>query len=148
MNKQDKQFEEMMKGINLSSPSVDFTHKVMSRIQAEAAVRPRRILQEYQPVISRKAWIIIGILLVALLVYIILSGTTAASESTPGFWSNLLGSVQKMNSGEVGSIWKKGITVFSSIPSVALLIVAASLSLWTLDTYFTRLRHHSGKIRA
>jgi ABC-type microcin C transport system permease subunit YejE len=105
-------------------------------------------LQEYQPVISRKAWIIIGILLVALLVYIILSGTTAASESTPGFWSNLLGSVQKMNSGEVGSIWKKGITVFSSIPSVALLIVAASLSLWTLDTYFTRLRHHSGKMQA
>jgi hypothetical protein len=27
------------------------------------------------------------------------------------------------------------------------LIVAASLSLWTLDTYFTRLRHHSGKVQ-
>lgn len=146
MNKQDKQFEQLMKGMNLNSPSADFTNRVMSQIQAEAAVTPKKVLQNYQPVISVKTWIITGILCAALLVYITVSGSGSGTETAPGFWSNLLGSIEKVNSGEVSSIWQKGIGWFGSIPSVALLIVAATLSLYTLDTYLTKLRHHSHKL--
>lgn len=145
MDKQDKQFEQLMKGMTLSSPSADFTHRVMGRIQAEAAVMPRKVLQNYQPVISRKTWVVLGVLCVALMVYITVSGSGSGMETTPGFWSNLLGSIEKVNSQEVGSVWQKGMNWFGSIPTVALLIVASTLALYTLDTYLTRLRHRTEK---
>lgn len=145
MDKQDKQFEQLMKGMTLSSPSADFTHRVMGRIQAEAAVMPRKVLQNYQPVISRKTWVVLGVLCVALMVYITVSGSGSGMETAPGFWSNLLGSIEKVNSQEVGSVWQKGMNWFGSIPTVALLIVASTLALYTLDTYLTRLRHRTEK---
>lgn len=145
MNKLDKQFEGMMKEIRLDSPSPDFMIKVMSRIQAEAAVQ-HRPLQTYQPVISRKAWIIIGLAFLALLIYITVSGSDAATESAPGFWSTLVGSVEKINATGMTSVWQKGMDIFGTIPPVALLILTASMALWTLDTYLTRLRHHSSKV--
>ncbi len=145
MDKQDKQFEQLMKGMTLSSPSADFTHRVMGRIQAEAAVMPRKVLQNYQPVISRKTWVVLGVLCVALLVYITVSGAGSATETAPGFWANLLGSIEKVNSQEVGSIWQKGMSWFGSIPTVALLIVASTLALYTLDAYLTRMRRHTAK---
>lgn len=145
MDKQDKQFEQLMKGMTLSSPSADFTHRVMGRIQAEAAVMPRKVLQNYQPVISRKTWVVLGVLCVALMVYITVSGSGSGMETAPGFWSNLLGSIEKVNSQEVGSVWQKGMNWFGSIPTVALLIVASTLALYTLDTYLTRLRHRTDK---
>lgn len=142
MNKQDKQFEQLMKGMNLDSPSPDFMHRVMGRIQAEAAVTPRKVLQDYQPVISRKAWIVLGVLFAALLAYITVSGSGSATESAPGYWSNLLGNV---NSQEVGSVWQKGMSWVGSIPTLALLIVASTLALYTLDAYLTKLRHRTEK---
>lgn len=145
MNKLDKQFEGMMKEVRLDSPSPDFMIKVMSRIQAEAAVQHRPV-QTYQPVISRKAWIIIGLAFLALLIYITVSGSDAATESTPGFWSTLVGSVEKINATGMTSVWQKGMDIFGTISPVALLILTASMALWTLDTYLTRLRHHSSKV--
>lgn len=146
MNKLDKQFEGMMKEVRLDSPSPDFMIKVMSRIQAEAAGQHRPV-QAYQPVISRKAWIIIGLAFLALLIYITVSGSDAATESTPGFWSTLVGSVEKINATGMTSVWQKGMDIFGNIPPVALLILTASMALWTLDTYLTRLRHHSSKVQ-
>lgn len=146
MNKLDKQFEGMMKEVRLDSPSPDFMAKVMSRIQAEAAVQHRPVLQAYQPVISRKAWTIIGIAFLALLIYITVSGPDTETESTPRLWSTLLGSVEKINATGMTSVWQKGMNIFGTIPPVALLILAASMALWTLDTYLTKLRHHSSKV--
>lgn len=147
MNKLDKQFEGIMKEVRLDSPSPDFMIKVMSRIQAEAAVQHRPVLKAYQPVISRKAWIIIGLAFLALLIYITVSGSGTATESTPGLWSSLVGSVEKLNATGMTSVWQKGMDIFGSIPPVALLILTASMALWTLDTYLTRLRHHSSKVQ-
>lgn len=146
MNKLDKQFEGLIKEISIDSPSKDFTLKVMNRIQAEATVQHRPALQNYQPVISRKAWLIIGLAFCALLIYITVSGSDTATESTPGFWSKLLGSIETINSTGMTSIWQKGMNIFGNIPPVALLIMTASMALWTLDTYLTRLRHHSSKV--
>ena len=59
MNKLDKQFGQIMKGMKIESPSSDFSIKIMSRIQAEAAVMSRPILVDYKPVISKRTWIIL-----------------------------------------------------------------------------------------
>ena len=143
MNKLDKQFEEMMKGVRINSPSPDFTLKVMSRIQAESAVQPRQVLQNYQPVISRTTWIILGLAFAALLIYITVSGSATAPESNSGLLSNLLGKVE--SSSTVNSFWQKGMTFLGNLPPVVFLILGASMALWTLDAYFTGLRHRTVK---
>ncbi|HAQ18901.1 MAG TPA: hypothetical protein DCR40_06650 [Prolixibacteraceae bacterium] len=146
MNKLDKQFGEMMKGIRIDAPSSDFTVKVMSRIQAEAAVQQRHLLQDYQPVISKKTWIILFIAFVLLMVYITVSGTEPASGTGTGFWSAISGSVDKLRMEEVSSIWQKGMGIFSSVPSIAYLILTASLALWTLDSFLARFKHQASEL--
>jgi hypothetical protein len=143
MNMLDKQFDEMMKGVRIDSPSPDFTLKVMSRIQAEAAVRPQPVIRNYQPVIGRNTWIVLGLAFAALLFYITVSVPATVPQSSPGLWSNLFGKVESSSS--VNSFWQKGMTIFRNLPSVVFLILGASMALWTLDAYFTGLRHKSVK---
>lgn len=146
MNKLDKQFGEMMKGIRIDSPSSDFTTKVMSRIQAEAAVQKRPILAGYQPVISRRTWIIMLVFFVLLMIYITFSsqGTTLANDH--GFWSTVSGKLSSLNTNEVSKIWKTGTGLFTSIHPVVFLILTASLALWTLDLFLTRFTHNPSKV--
>ena len=145
MNKLDKQFEEMMKdGVKLNSPSSDFTLKVMSRVYAEAAVKPKPILQDYQPVISKKAWMIIIAAFVLLLAYVVVSVPNTA-ESGTGFLSNFFGKLSSINNQEATSALKTGVEIFKTIPSIAYLIVISALGLWTLDSMFQRVRQHSAE---
>lgn len=142
MNKLDKQFEQIMKGVEIDSPSEDFRIKVMSRILAEAAVTRRTLLQDYQPVISKRAWIILIGAFVLLTAYIIIGGIESELTSVDqGVFSTMADSVSKVNT----SVLKKGFGMFSSIPTVAYLIILASLSLWTLDSFLSKLRLHSEK---
>jgi hypothetical protein len=147
MNKLDKQFEEMMKGIRIDSPSSDFTLKVMSRIQAEAAVQRRSVLQDYQPVISKRTWIIMIVAFVLFLVWITVSGQNTDSSSSSGIWTRIFSSVNSIKTSEVSSVWQKGVSMFSTIPSIAYLILTASLALWTLDLFMNRFRHHPSEIK-
>lgn len=147
MNKLDKQFEQMMKGIRIDSPASDFTLKVMSRIQAEAAVQRRPILQNYQPVISLKTWIILLVIFVALMIYITVSGKEPGSTTDTGIWSTIFDSLNRIETKEVTTLWQKGMGVFSSIPLVAYLILTASLALWTLDSFLVRFRHRTSEIQ-
>jgi len=145
MNKLDKQFEQMMKGVQIDSPSSDFTLRVMSRIQAEAAVQRKPILQNYQPVISKRTWIILIVAFLLLLIYITVSSQNVAPASDTGFWSTVSGKIGAFNNQEASSILKTGMGLFTSIPSIAYLILTASLALWTLDSVLNRFRHeHSG----
>lgn len=145
MNKLDKQFEQMMKGIQIDSPSSDFTFSVMSRIQAEAAVQRKSVLQNYQPVISKRTWIILIVAFILLLIYIAVSGQDAAPANNTGFWSTVSGKIGAFNNQEALSVLKRGTGLFTSIPTIAYLILTASLALWTLDSVLSRFRHqHSG----
>ncbi len=146
MNKLDKQFEEMMKGVRIDSPSSDFTLKVMSRIQAEAAVTKRSLLQDYQPVISKKTWIILIGAFVVLTIYIMISGEERSASDGSWFWSTVTGSLSQLKTSEVSSIWQKGIGVFTSVPLIAYLILTASLALWTLDSVLNRFKHRPSEI--
>jgi len=147
MNKLDKQFEQMIKGVQIDSPSSDFTLRVMSRIQAEAAVQRKPILQNYQPVISKRTWIILIVAFILLLIYITVSSQNATPASDTGFWSTVSGKIGGFNNQEASSILKTGMGLFTSIPSIAYLILTASLALWTLDSVLSRFRHHSSEIQ-
>ncbi len=147
MNKLDKQFAEMMKDVRIDSPSSDFSLKVMSRIQAEAAVQKRPLLQDYQPVISKRTWIILLVAFLLLIIYIAVSGNNAAPAGGSGFWSSVGKSMNVFNTSQA-SILQKGAGIFSAIPPIAYLIVLASLALWTLDGFLTRFRHHPSGVQA
>lgn len=147
MNKLDKQFEQMMKGIQIDSPSSDFTFSVMSRIQAEAAVQRKSVLQNYQPVISKRTWIILIVAFILLLIYVAVSGQDSAPASNTGFWSTVSGKIGAFNNQEASSILKTGMGLFTSIPLIAYLILTASLALWTLDSVLTRFRHQHSRIQ-
>lgn len=141
MNKLDKQFGEMMKGMKIESPSSDFMFKVMSRVYAEAAVQQKPLLQNYQPVISKRTWIILIVAFIALMIYITVSGQAATPAGGTGFWSTVSEKVGVFNNNEASSILKSGTGLFTSIPTIAYLILIAALALWTLDGFLNKLRH-------
>ena len=145
MNKLDKQFGEIMKGVKIESPSSDFTLKVMSRVYAEAAVKSKPILQDYQPVISKRTWIILIAAFVLLIVYIMATGQST-TENGPSFWTAFFGKLSSANS-EGTTALNAGMNMFKSIPLTAYLIVIASLALWTLDSVFQYFRQHTYEIR-
>lgn len=146
MNKLDKQFEQMMKGIRIDSPTSDFTLKVMSRIQAEAAVKKHSLIEDYQPVISRRTWIILLMAFVLLLIYITVSSQDTTLANEPDVWSTVSGKLSAVNTKEVSKIWQTGMGLFSSIPPIAFLILTASLALWTFDSFLSRFNHHTSGI--
>lgn len=141
MNKLDKQFAEMMKDIRIDSPSEDFKLKVMSRILAEVAVQRRPLLQDYQPVISKRTWIILLAAFVFLIIYILLTGSSSAPAADTGLLGTVAGKLQSINTTGLTRIWEKGTGIFSTIPPVAYVIILSSLALWTLDSFLTKLRH-------
>lgn len=145
MNKLDIQFEQLMKGINIDSPSKDFSLKVMERIQAEAVVQKRSILEDYQPVISRKVWIILIVVFIPLLLYILFSGQQINQVNDTFTWSAIPDSLQNID--RVTNVWQSVTGLFSSIPSIAYLIVLASLVLWTLDLLLTSLRRSPSEMQ-
>jgi uncharacterized protein with PQ loop repeat len=147
MNKLDTQFEQLMKGISIDSPSKDFSLKVMARVQAEAAVKKHSLLENYQPVISRKVWIILIVAFIILLIYISVSSQPTAPVKEPGLLSVISDSVQKLNTTGVSNVWQKASGLFTSIPLIAYVILTASLALWTLDSFLTRFRHTTAEIR-
>jgi hypothetical protein len=145
MDKLDKQFGEMMKGMKNESPSSDFTLKVMSRVYAEAAVQSKPVLQNYTPVISKRVWMIL-ITLFALLIFYFLAFGQNASEWGKGLFFNIFGSVETIKSPEASTVLNKGMDLFKSVPSIAYLILIASLALWIIDSFFTNLRHRGSKL--
>ena len=147
MNKLDQQFEQLMKGITIDSPSKGFSLKVMERIQAEAAVQKHAIVEEYQPVISRKAWIILIAAFILFLVYILFFGQDSPEAGDSVAWSAIRDSLQKVNTKGISNAWQSVNALFESIPSMAYLIIMASMALWSVDLLLTRIRHSHSEIK-
>jgi len=148
MNKQDKQFGELMKGMKIESPSTDFTFRVMSRVYAEAAVQRKPLLANYEPVISKRTWIILIVAFLLLMVYITVSGQGASAGESTGFWGTLFGKMEAFNTTEASSVLKTGAGLFTSIPTIAYLILIAALALWTLDGILSRFKHQHSEVHA
>jgi hypothetical protein len=147
MNKLDKQFEQLMKEIQLDSPSKDFSLWVMERIQAEAAAQKPSLVEDYQPVISRKVWIILIAAFIALVVYILGFGQEPSQAENPSLWSAIPEALPKIDTKGLSTIWQSATGLFTSIPTMAYLIMLASMALWTLDLLLTRSRHNSADMQ-
>jgi hypothetical protein len=61
----EKLVDKMMKETTLEKPSINFTDRVMS--QVEAVAKPSGVV--YQPLISKKIWLLIAIGFIALLLF-------------------------------------------------------------------------------
>lgn len=146
MNKQDKQFGELMRGMKIESPSTDFTFRVMGRVYAESAVQRKPLLANYQPVISKQTWIILIVAFVAMMVYITVSGQGVSAGESSGFWGTLFGKLEVFNNNEVSSVLKTGTGLFTSIPTIAYLILIAALALWTLDGFLSKFKHQHSEV--
>ncbi|HET6559359.1 MAG TPA: hypothetical protein VFG54_18690 [Prolixibacteraceae bacterium] len=147
MDKLDKQFEQIMKGVKIESPSKGFTMNVMERIQAEAATQKRSVIEDYQPVIGRKAWIVIIAAFIGLMAYIVLAGNETTQAPQSGIMSAIAESAQKLNTKGVSNMWESVNGMVASIPSIAYLIIIASSILWSLDIYLTRMRNAQSTIQ-
>lgn len=147
MDKLDKQFEQIMKGVKIESPSKGFTMNVMERIQAEAATQKRSVVEDYQPVIGRKAWIMIIAAFMALMAYIVFTGNETTQAPQSGILSAIAESAQKLNTQKISTMWESVNGVFASIPSMAYLIIIASSILWSLDLYLTRMKDAQSNIQ-
>lgn len=62
--------EKMMNESSLESPSFDFTSKIMSQV----LVAEKSTIKAYKPLISKQTWIFITGVLIALIVYVIMTG--------------------------------------------------------------------------
>ena len=147
MDKLDKQFEQIMKGVKIESPSKGFTMNVMERIQAESAIQKRSLIEEYEPVISRKTWILMIAGFIGLVVYILLTGNETAQSPEISLMTNVAESVNKLNTQGLSNMWHSANGFLASIPSVVYLIILASSALWTLDILLTRIRHSQSTIQ-
>lgn len=140
MDKLDKQFEQIMKGVKLESPSKGFTMNVMQRIQAEAVIQKRSVIEDYQPVIGRKAWIVIIAAFIGLIAYVLFTGNETTQAPQSGIMATIAESARKLNTTGVSNMWASVNGMFASIPSMAYLIIIASSILWSLDIYLTRMK--------
>lgn len=81
MKENDKEIEnlieKMMAESTLESPSIDFTSKIMSQV---LAIEKSKI-KVYKPLISRSAWIFIGMSLIALTSYSIFTNNEISNSA-------------------------------------------------------------------
>ena len=75
-NKLDAMLERLMRDEALESPSDGFTDKVMDKVYALEASSATA----YKPLISKRTWLLIAMLFLALVVYVILNGNSAESQ--------------------------------------------------------------------
>lgn len=80
MEEQHKHIEELvnhiMKESVTESPSADFTSKIMTHVDAIA----NSTITTYKPLISKKAWIILSIIILGTIVYLFTNGSSDGSR--------------------------------------------------------------------
>ena len=77
-NHEEQLISSMMTHLEINHPDQDFTSKVMDRVSYEPM--PARV--NYEPLIGRTAWFVIGVLLAILVVVLVISYTQDQSLSS------------------------------------------------------------------
>lgn len=70
----EKFIDSVIKNASLETPSLDFTSKIMARVEA---LEQKKVIM-YQPLISRKVWILIAMALMSILIYAFSSDESVA----------------------------------------------------------------------
>ncbi|RZV62766.1 MAG: hypothetical protein EX254_07325 [Flavobacteriaceae bacterium] len=74
-NQIEKLADRLMKESSLESPSMDFTSQVMAKVDALA----KSDVTTYRPLISKRVWTIVAIVMVASVVYLMFNGANEES---------------------------------------------------------------------
>lgn len=119
----DMKTRSLLEKGGIEKASADFTHNVMSRV--EAMKQP--LLSGYEPVISKKGWIIISAFMFLLTIAFISTGFLASGDqpSSYTFADELVN-----NTNNISFYIKE---IFSSIPAYMLFIPIALLIFFGLD---------------
>ncbi|MBT8310207.1 MAG: hypothetical protein HKO72_01890, partial [Flavobacteriaceae bacterium] len=74
-NQIEKLADRLMKESSLESPSMDFTSQVMAKVDALA----KSDVTAYRPLISKRVWTIVAIVMIASVVYLMFNGANEES---------------------------------------------------------------------
>lgn len=137
MNKIDEQYEQMMKNLKIDSPSSNFTDMVMSRIYAETAIiNNKSVSVAYQPIISKKTWIILFGIASAIILLIVFGGNFSASPDKNQMAFSISEYIAEFNFSFFSGSLIKASKIVTEIPGLAYLVMISSLLLWLLDAVF------------
>lgn len=78
---ENKELEQLigkaMKNMPLETPSFDFT----SRVMAQAALTPKKVIPAYKPILPKSFWLVSAIIIIGLICYANFSGTPQEKTS-------------------------------------------------------------------
>ncbi len=121
MTENDKKIKELLKGhFDESKPSLDFTNNIMDKIAAQELLAEHTEF-EYEPVISKKGWILIA----ASFLVIAFLGLTGSKET-------------QFNVTDYIPNWEFGLSVAHF--QLFIIAILSILALLTIDRLFTRFR--------
>jgi hypothetical protein len=137
----DKKFEQMMQGIKLDSPSGNFTEKVMQCIQNEAEVAKLK-RNVYEPVISKKTWVILSVGFVVLAVFALLSDESHSADTPTGLLRDLYPSLKISNFSTISNLWDPITRLFTTVPLMVYITFISSLVLWSFDRLLSQFQYN------
>jgi hypothetical protein len=120
----DEQLKSILQKAGMEEPSADFTDRLMAKIQA-APIRPF----VYQPVISRKGWLL-SIIAFTTICFLITLSPAEPGSAIPGFTPYMQGFLFLMSQSVSGLLGK--ISSLSSFTTVAL-VIACGWFLYAAD---------------
>ena len=122
----DPSLTSLLKKNGQETPSVNFVDKVMAQIQLEGTI-------EYKPIISKKIWSVLSILLVSSFIFVLFTESSPSSNSYVSKYSDVLDQIiTSFGSSIVESI---------QIPSILVVSIFCLSSLLLLD-YFLNTREY------
>ena len=122
----DPSLTSLLKKNGQETPSVNFVDEVMAQIQLEGTI-------EYKPIISKKIWSVLSILLVSSFIFVLFTESSPSSNSYVSKYSDVLDQIiTSFGSSIVESI---------QIPSILVVSIFCLSSLLLLD-YFLNTREY------
>lgn len=83
-NNEEELVKKMIKGLPLERPSSDFTQKVMQQVLR------RSLKNSYQPLISKRAWLVIAMMFILGVLWLFYNPETSLIDSEALSWNNKL----------------------------------------------------------
>ncbi len=122
----DPSLTSLLKKNGQEAPSVNFVAEVMAQIQQEGII-------EYKPIISKKIWTVLSLLLVSSVIFVLFTESAPSSNSYASKYSDVLEKI----------ITSFGSSIVESIQIPSILVVSTfCLSLLLLLDYFLNTREY------
>ena len=129
---EDQKLKEIFKGLELESPSANFSARVMDRIFEEKAAIEQ---VKKEPVLGKGFWIIMGLFAGLFAAVFLVSGNAGATEGVFGF-------LKQVNTTEVSAGYQSFFEKLGTVPlSIAGILLASSFLLF-LERFLNSRSHY------